>query len=122
MFVSDRRRRTEMEENMKLYRFPIIIGIFNLFTFIIIEIMLTGFVYERNTFSIFSILGIIIVLLNTLCLTYSIKQNLNKVIIYALLFALIYGIYLTFSFYAITYRFLMIIDGLIITLLSIKQQ
>lgn len=107
---------------MKLYRFPIIIGIFNLFTFIIIEIMLTGFVYERNTFSIFSILGIIIVLLNTLCLTYSIKQNLNKVIIYALLFALIYGIYLTFSFYAITYRFLMIIDGLIITLLSIKQQ
>lgn len=106
---------------MKLYRFPLLIGLFNLLTFIIIEIMLTGFIFDIHSFNIISILGIIIALINSLGLYYAIKKKINNLVIYALIFAIIFGVYLTFSIYAITYRILMIIDGLIIVMFSVKR-
>lgn len=107
---------------MKLYRFPLLVGLFNTLTFIFIEIMLTGYRFDIHSFNMLSILGIIIASINSICLYYAAKKKINYIVIISLIFAIIFGIYLTFSIYAITYRILMIIDGLIILMLSIKKE
>lgn len=108
---------------MKLYRFPILVGLLNLLSFIIIEIILKGEIPSLNfdVLKALSVFGIIITIANGGALYHALKNKLNNVVIIALLLGTIFGIYLTFSIYAITYRLLMIVDGIVLLIYSKKS-
>lgn len=107
---------------MKLYRILILNGLFNILSYIMTEIMLVGnFDYDIYSFNMLSALGIIIALLNLGGLYYAYQNQMNNVVIWALLFAIAYGIYQTFSISAIGFRAFMIIDGVVLCYYSKKK-
>lgn len=97
----------------------VILGVFDIFVYVITEVLLTGsFIDDIYSFNILSVFGAIIALLNILGLYYAYKNKMNVFLILTLLLCSLYGIYQALSIYAITYRFFIIIAGLIICLLS----
>ena len=104
---------------MKLNKYIALLGCFNLFTLPITEIMLVGnFEYDVYSFNMLSVMGIIITILNAIFLYLGYKYKFRMIVLITILLATLYGVFLSFSIYAIMYRWLMVINGAVLLSLS----
>lgn len=99
---------------MKIYKSIMLVGFIDMLSYVIIEMLIQTFISDASFLTALSVFGIIITVLNLVCLYIAYKENLSMLLKVLLILGVAFGIYAIISINVLSFRIHMLFVGFMI--------